>query len=126
MKRYLVFAFVATLLCSCDIREPDFYYDVVNASEDTIYVYTMSDADYFPSQQVALHLLTPLAPGERERSPFWWYWDWSKHSMAVVVFKLQTVKELTWDVIQQRDTIDCLMLYSLEDLKAAKYEILYE
>ena len=46
--------------------------------------------------------------------------------MAVVVFKLQTVKELTWDVIQQRDTIDCLMLYSLEDLKAAKYEILYE
>ena len=126
--RTLVLLMSISLLVSCDIRYPEFEYFISNRSTDSIFVYECPNDSFLPSQQ-PFYLYDDsqlIAPGATKKRQHWWYWDMKKKSMAVVILKAETINTLTWPVVQELDTIDCLMFYTLDDLKATNYMIEYK
>ena len=115
----LLFAVIA-----CDIREPDFEYLVSNMCNDTICYYISRDDEYQPSKQ-RLCPLDTLPPLTSQKHSFWWYWDWSQHSMAVVFYKAEALRGFSWTELQESDYIDSVKVYSLEDLVKHNYSIVY-
>ena len=95
---------------------------------DSIFVYECPSDSFLPSKQpfYMYDVSRLIAPGATEKRQHWWYWDLKKKSMAVVILKAETINTLTWPVVQKLDTIDCLMFFTLDDLKAANYMIEYK
>jgi len=69
--------------------------------------------------------LDTLPPLTSKKHSFWWYWDWSQHSMAVVFYKVEALRGFSWTELQESDFIDSVKVYSLEDLVKQNYSIVY-
>lgn len=124
--KYPLLVITMFLLFSCDDRKPDFEFSIVNLSEDSVYVNWTQDDKYKPSGIPNIEKLKLLAPHESSKEAFWWRWNWTDHKMAVSFYKAETVRKLTWPVIQNRDTVDRVLFYTLEELQEAHYIIEYK
>ncbi len=123
-----IFTSVCTLIITiaCDIREPDYEYCVANVSNDTVYYLHEHSDNYLPSVLPSYTILHKLAPGEINKWPIWWNWNWNEYSLVLMFYKSHTIREYSWAEIQEKDTIDCVRFYTLEDLKRINFMIEYE
>ena len=129
--KHLIIPFFVLLFASCDIRHPEFEYFIANHSQDTIFYYTSTNGEYLPSQQP--HWMWEryeeyglLPPGAVEKHQVYVNLNLDETPLSVVFLKKETIKNLTWPVLIETDTMDCVKFVSMKELKAANYMISYE
>ena len=117
------------LLVSCCPREtPDMSFVVVNHSKDSVYYKCSYGDGYLPSQWYSKVLDEHRVLKPEEMDTVYYHTNYFYHGskLSVTFIKCQTLKELTWPIILERDTVDRVLFYTLEELQDAHYIVEYK
>lgn len=129
MKTIKYFSLILILLCfqGCPeySEEPNIFFSVLNKSGTKIYVvYSMtentisSDEFIVPPTEYILNDSSLKIPAHTD--------FFIKRKLGVLIYKEQTLADYTWDEIRSNNIFDKQYIFTLEELKAMNYAIVYE
>ena len=95
---------------------------------DSVYYKCSYGDGYLPSQWYSKVLDEHRVLKPEEMDTVYYHTNYFYHGskLSVTFIKCQTLKELTWPIILERDTVDRVLFYTLEELQDAHYIVEYK
>lgn len=129
MKTIKYFSLILILLCfqGCPeySEEPNIFFSILNKSGTKIYVvYSMTENTISSDEFVVSpteYILNDSSLKIPAHTDFF-----IKRKLGVLIYKEQTLADYTWDEIRSNNIFDKQYIFTLEELKAMNYTIVYE